>query len=419
MKTLLFCLLIFFSYSNARSASQDLIDVESKIKELRLATVAERFEYYSKTLNIFKTVPDTESLKNLLEFGLRAYDLSKEIDIDDWMINAAAQIANRATEKLLLLRPVDHRLLVNYYQGFIGDSQASSFSVLTFWMNSVLNGSVNSESELTELISFAESARSISKSRNHEDYVTNLATQIIALASNRILKLNPFIEGIFKLEAKCTIKDAACVPPLTATILVTDDQKGIAVSFSRPEALVPDFIFDAAELSEANILKSSPNSFLSDGNLFKLNFDRANGTFTGLLQSSRLMADIKVKGTKIFGNDLIFKTPPGVFPQIEQIQGLFKGHLVLPSDPKFAITFNIRQLDNHLVASLRGENLFLEFGSGHYIAEKGILTFIANKNGKIIKLTFKVTKNPAGNLKLVGTGIALATAIHWQIELVQ
>ncbi|MBC7419486.1 MAG: hypothetical protein H7328_02045 [Bdellovibrio sp.] len=396
-------------------------DIPAQIAELRKLEAGPRYNFYKELFENTKDTRDNASLKNLLEFGKAAYTLSKAIDVDEWVFTMAAEITNRSVERLLTQPPVIADILTDYYQSFIGDSVGSSFGALSYWKNQILNGQVSSLEELAELIKFARSARDISIKLKHDEYVINTATDIIAIASNRTLRVNPFIEGVYQIKTACkNSKDQLCSHFTTVAVVITDDLNGIAVTFAANSVTTPGFSFTKAEFVDGQSIENTKDNFDNQNAGFKFTVNPDTLEITGSISSSRVLNDIQFTGKKSFGNDKAYgQKPGGTFPKSNELSGLYAGQLNLKNNPKFPVTMVIRQIDRNLVATMQGENLKVEFGSGYYIPSKGILTLISSTNGMLVKITLSVQITANGKLKYTGTGIGMTTATNYSVELLE
>lgn len=429
----LFAALIFTAFATTTSFAQaqeanakatcavPVCDIQLKLDELRALDPAARYAFYNDLFEATKEVTDHDSLVNLLEFGQKAYAMSKLIDTDEWVYTKAGEITNRSVERLLTQPPIDSAVLTKYYQSFIGDSIGASFSALVFWKTQISDGKVTDATELSELIKFARNAREISTQLKHDQYVITTATDIIALASNRMVRVNPFMEGIYEIKTVCTkAKDPLCRHFNTVAIMITDDVHGIAVSFAANGVTTPNFNFMKAEVVNGVGLENSKDNFENQNAGFNFEIDPVTLEIKGTISSSRLVNDIKFTGKKTFGNDRAYRqTPKGVLPKSTELPAAFKGYLNLKNSPKFPINLVLRYIDRNLVATMFGQNLKVEFGSGFYIPAKGILTLVSTQNAMTVKLTLNVYIDDQGKMRASGTGLGLATSTSYGIELVQ
>ncbi len=403
------------------SCAVPICDIQTKLDELRRLDPGARYAFYNNLFETTKEVTDHDSLLNLLEFGQKAYALSKEIDTDEWVYTKAGEITNRAVERLLTQPPIDSVVLTKYYQSFIGDSVGASFNALVYWKTQITDGKVTDTNELAEIIKFARNARDISTQLKHDEYVIQTATDIVALASNRMVRVNPYMEGIYEIKTSCVkSKDPLCSYFTTVAIMITDDVHGISVSFASKGVTTADFNFMKAEVVNGASLENSKDNFENQNAGFNFEIDPVTLQIKGVIRSSRVVNDIKFTGRKIFGNEKAYnQTPKGILPKSTELPALFKGRLNLKGNQKYPVTLVIRYIDRNLVATMLGTNLKVEFGSGFYIASKGVLTLISTTNAMTVKLTLNMHMDEDGKMHANGTGLGLATSTSYGVELVQ
>lgn len=407
-------------------------DINKKIKELRAETQDNRVAFYVELISKYKTNKDSAVLENLIDFSLKAYDLSMELDASEpWITAAPAELLNRSLSSILVQNPIQVQKYVRWYGLFNSESASSyRFQILQFWGNQLKLGKIVSVNDYKLIIAFMRLAKVESERLQDEVYVGNLAETIATQAGLELLRLSPYFEGVYKIRVTCETKLANVCPKISIFSLVLgDDWRQIQAAFIDPSLTDPVFEFNEVKfVSETEIEgETGPLDVPLAPGSFKIKFDVMKKTLTGTIRTPRTQNEITVTGELVESpNSLYLAQAPSSFPSMDQIEGLYRGEIQRsaqnPALTPVAPAINLKVLryqDQTFKATLRDsrtEEKILDFPVGYYFENVGVMTFYAGDENGLLKYTFAY-RLVQGKPRWIGLAHSLRTGQYYHINL--
>ncbi|MBC7456919.1 MAG: hypothetical protein H7235_01480 [Bdellovibrionaceae bacterium] len=406
--SLIFTLLVSFLWAPLAQAAVGctvpVCDIPLKISELRLSTREERAAYYTLLSTQYKTNRDPAILSNLIDFSLAAYDLSIQLDKEEeWVPQLTVNLLDRSLMFGLTQNPLDGASFGRWFGLFLGDSaSAYRFQTLLYWQNQLSHERLTTAAEFHQLIVFMGLANTAAINLNDEDYVSALTQTISTEAGLQMMRLAPYVEGVYNVQATCQAVDATLCPKINKLSLIFGDKaRGIQAMYIDSSAENPTYEFTEVKLVDETTIygETGPMDVPLAPGSFRIVFDKVNNTFQGVLRTPRTQIEVQLKGQRIVSPDELYqKTLPSSLIPIDQIQGYYVGHImttagaekIVPgiSDFSYVIT---RYGDNSFKATMRELNtksLVWDFPASYYFKNLGVITAYTANNYGMIKITW-------------------------------
>ncbi|MBC7419481.1 MAG: hypothetical protein H7328_02020 [Bdellovibrio sp.] len=418
----------------APACTLPVCNISDKIAELRLVTGEERAAFYTNLTAKYKASRDQATLSNLIEFCIESYKLSLELDIsEEWIPTLAADLLNRSLDYALAQGPIVGTVYGRWYGLFIGDSaSAHRFQNLLFWQNQLKHTRLTTASEFKQLIAYMKLAVAASVSLNDEDYVANLAQITSTEAGIQLLRLAPYMEGVYSIQVSCQNIDAALCPKIDKfSLILGDDWRGIQAAFIASELENPVFEFNEVKLIDENTVHAETGPLdvpIAPGSMH-LVFDHVKNTFTGVIKTPRTRIEVQVTGKRIVSTDELYQmAQPTPLISIDQVEGYYRGRIqasaanwadrIIPEITDFNLTL-ARFADNSFKATMRGDNsttILYDFPAAYYFKNLGVITsYTADKYG-LLKITYAY-RLVNGMPKWVGFAQSLRTGQYYFLQL--
>ncbi len=427
--------LIFVSTSQAAPMCQvPVCNISDKIIELRASSREQRANFYANLSAKYKASRDQTTLSNLIEFSVEAYKLSVELDSDeDFVPELAMNLLNRSLDSAILQGPLAGSTYGRWYSLFAGVSASSHrYQALLYWDAQLKRQILTTAAELRELMTFMKFAVTASETLQDEDYVANFARNIGTSAGLQLLRLAPYMEGVYDIQVSCKAVDASVCPKMNKFSLILGDQvRGVQAAFINSEIENPIFEFNEVKIiDEKNIYaETGPLDVPIAPGSMNLVFDKAKNTFSGVIRTPRAQIEVQLTGQLIVSPDQLYQLAmPTPLIAIDDIEGYYTGRVttaavknadrILPENFNFNLIMN-RYSENSFKATMR-ENISLsimyDFPAAYYFRSLGVITTYTADRFGLLKITY-VYRYVNDVPKWIGYAQSLRTGQYFYLEL--
>lgn len=428
----------FFGLMSAASATVicqlPVCNIANKIAELRASSREARANFYAELTGKYKASRDQAILANLIDFSVEANKLSIELDSDEeYVTDLAMNLLNRSLDYAILQPPLVGSTYGYWYSQFVGVSASSHrYQALLYWDAQLKHNVLTTADEFRQLIIFMKLAGNASENLKDEDFVANFARNIGTSAGLHLLRLAPYMEGVYNIQISCKAIDAAVCPRMNKFSMVLGDQwRGVEGAFINTELENPVFEFNEIKIIDETTIygETGPMDVPIAPGSMHLVFDKSKNTFTGQIRTPRTQIEVQVTGQRIVSPDELYQiTKPSTLIAIDAVEGYYTGNIstqaanwadqILPGYVDFNLVIT-RYAENSFKATMRADNslnIIFDFPAAYYFENLGVITtYTADRHG-LLKITY-VYRNSNGVPKWLGFAQSLRTGQYFYLEL--
>ena len=365
--------------------------IQDTMRELRMMTPDQRGMYALNLKNTHKDSTDIQVLENLYRAGQEMKTLFAEMNDEAWIQRAASDLANTAVFSLARLNPINGEQLAYYYTEL--NNATFRYNLISHWQTKLTT--LESVTDLEELIIFADAARTHSIKINDEDWISRAASSLISEISVKLTHLDPAHEGLYNVEIHGASKGIDALGFDRITILDSSSSKNLVISLINTRLKVIVHTFSQAEILGNTITGLSlPSGEMSTK--FRLNLNRQTGEVDGMLESTR-HGVTEFSGTQLVSTRSVFTGTPSQEVTVKDILGTMTGELGGVKG-KLTIKSFKENVYSATFTSMNG-SILINF-QGKFYAKKGVLSFTSADK---IKLTMSLRDNQWSGLSFSTT----------------
>ncbi|MBS1986260.1 MAG: hypothetical protein JST16_19025 [Bdellovibrionales bacterium] len=318
----------------AAACTVPVCDIPGTLAKYKAMSAEDRqrapFKYIQQLKVTYKKSQDVAVWMNLKEFAAKARDLFKQLGDEDWVIQNAADLLDQSVLALCKYGPVETKFLVDNFK--LLSNEDSRFEILSYWVQRV--PFIEDEVELRALIAFASQARAIALAAEDSDWVITAAKNVQNLGTQRIILLEPYHEGYYRVTTKIqnpnTVPQGCRIPRINVLMIAnTQSDAGTTVNFvdadSETVYVFPNASIRTEEGAFGEILEGE-NYIDGIPSRYQIKVDRNTGAVNALLTTTHDSCVMSITGKSVrsvaeFFNDGPVNNPPA----IEDVPGYFVG----------------------------------------------------------------------------------------------
>lgn len=380
--------------SKANTCDVPVCNIPETVEQMRNQKQGARYNVLKALTEENKNSKDVKGLENLMAFAQAVKVLFQEVKEDDWMIDAANVLIKRSILGISKYSAANGQNLIDLFKQL--PNQSGRYEVIQHWYSSVED--IYNADTLQELLIFAEGAQLHSIAVEDESWVAEKARGLMKAATKRLVKLDPFHEGVFQIQTNCQA-DCDIVPVDRMVVL---NGKTLSVYFFSTQFDSVIYKFNNVTLLGDEIRGDTSTD--QGAAFFTANLSRKEKTINGQIFDTKSAAGASFTGISIHTITNFFRQTPPQELALEAVKGVYqgsigasKGELIIKGFiPKsYVATFNSHDGQQRI------------FFEGTFLPQLGVLELIHSDGNNSMKLVIKLTE--LDSTREIWTGSMFAT----------